>query len=170
MNEALGWNIALLGNLGRSFLEKPQLEILDSVKADEWYPVKILTDLLETVKRRAGKEQLVACGRGIFYALKDRLEREGVMTPQAMLESILREYLGCHRGESVGNWWIRSIEKGRAMVEDATMHDCALGEGILYGAVRASGGRDVKVVHAQCKERGDDVCINEVTWKEIAPT
>jgi len=168
MNETLGWNLILIGNLVRPFLNARQREVIDSTKGDDWYPAEHLVALLGDIEKSVGREQVMACGKGIYYALKEQLEQTGVRTPLQAVISIVTAYPQNNRGESVGEWRIHQAEAGHVVIEDNTIYDCALGEGVVLGAVRAFGGRNVRVVHSQCKKRGGNACINEATWTESA--
>lgn len=165
MNETLGRTFMLIGNLMRTFLNEEQQEFVDSLDAEKWYPVEKQIELIKYVEANAGIDKVKACGKGIYYTLKDVMEQTGIKTPLQALESIVPAYLQYNRGESIGQWKIIKAEAGSAIIEDNSIYDCALGEGVVLGAAMAFGGLNAQVKHVKCKKKGDISCINEITWR-----
>ncbi len=165
MNEVLGVNFVLMGNLMKAFLDDKWSEFIVSAKSDKWYPAEKLIMLLADVERSAGTEKILACGKGIYFTIRDAVEKMGVKTPLEAIQSIVGAYPFNNRGPSVGGWRLLNAEEGHIIIEDNTIYNCALGEGVVQGAIKAFGGRDVKVKHIKCKKRGDSSCVNEATWK-----
>ena len=164
MNETLGWNFILMGNLMKSFLNEEQQSFIDSVKGENWYSVSKLIELLDSVEQNSGSDKVKSCGKGIYYTVKDKVEQMGVKTPLDALKSIVSVYFQNNRGDSIGEWELQLAEDGHVILKDNTIYNCSLGEGVILGAVKAFGGKNVKIMHTKCKKKGDKHCINEISW------
>ncbi len=164
MKEVLGMNFMLIGNLMRTFLNQEWLEYVESIKPDKWYPAEKLIALMNYVENIAGKEKLTACGKGIYHTIKDKVEEMGVKTPLDAIKSIVFAYPQYNRGESIGEWKILSAKEGSVTIEEKTIYDCHFSEGVVFGAIKAFGGKNITLTQSKCVKNGDDTCIIEVTW------
>jgi hypothetical protein len=166
MNETLGWNFIMIGNLLRSYLASDQLQYLDTINPEQWYPADDLIAFVRGVEKDQGVEKVKSCGKAIFYTLKDKLEQMDINSPLKALKSIENIYLQNNRGPSMGGWRVVSATNCSAVLENATKIGCAFSEGVLIGAIKTFNGNHVLIKHLKCRDKGDDICLYEVTWTE----
>lgn len=89
-SESTGFNFILWGNMVRSDLPQEMREFIDSVEPGGWYPTERLLALIGHVRGTQGPAKVDACGLGIYYTLKEDLEKMGISTPEQALLSIVQ--------------------------------------------------------------------------------
>jgi len=51
------------------------------------------------------------------------------------------------------------------IMENSTMHNCKLEEGILLGRIEAFGGNNPRILQRTCVKKGDPFCTFDIYWQ-----
>ena len=166
-SEAMGFNFILWGNMVRRQLPEDMRAFVDSVDPASWYPTEKLIALLSHLRDTQGAVRLDACGRAIYYTLKEDLEKMGVHTPEQALLSIVHAYEENVRGSDAGEWRLLENEPNRVVLEDRTCFaPTMVNVGVAIGAAKAFGGQDVQA-KVQTRHEGEQMIhVIEVSWTD----
>jgi len=144
--------------LGRELAAK-----LTQVKAERWYPIGDLLELMDALESRVGDVGLMRMGRSLFdLSHKENLQRVASSARQVihMMDDL---YRFANRGDRIGAWTVLKFEPGYAELENTTPHHCMMEQGIMTAALSAVGCPST-VAQSQCiRTTGHDCCIFTVT-------
>ena len=73
-------------------------------------------------------------------------------------------YHQANRGSEIGDWSVIKKEPKHIIMNNSTMHNCHLEEGILLGGISAFGGMAPRIVQTTCVKKGDPFCTFDITW------
>lgn len=135
---------------------------LRQVKADQWYPIELLLELMDTLEKRVGHNALRQMGRKLFQLSHEAHVKQTVRTATEILTGFDALYARANRGEEIGGWKMISLRPGRAVLEKTTPHHCALEEGIMTAALNCIGV-PATVAQEQCFRKGAEACVFVVT-------
>jgi hypothetical protein len=163
-HETIGSDIlAVLGVLKfpEQVLGEEWLGRLRALKAENWYPIETLLELLGALEKRGGHASLVQMGRQLF-----RDSHQARLTPELKSAAdvafgIDGMYHHANRGTDIGGWKVKKFSPGVAVLEKTTPHLCGLEEGILYEALHTVGA-EALIVQSKCRSRGDALCEFEL--------
>jgi hypothetical protein len=132
---------------------------LATIKADQWYPIADLLDLMEALDERVGSMGLLRMGRSLF----DLSHRENVRSVAHSAKDIIYGfddlYHRVNRGDRIGGWHVLKFEPGYAELESTTPHHCMMEQGIMTAALAAVDCPST-VSQSQCiRTTGHDCCI-----------
>lgn len=150
----------------RGGLPQEMRAFVDSVDPAAWYPTQKLIALINHIRETQGAARVDACGRAIYYTLKEDLEKMGISNPEQALQSIVHAYSANNRGEDAGEW--RLLEKGtnRVVLEDRTCFaPTMVNMGVAVGAAKAFGARDVEMKFQTSQDGDQMVHVIEVAWQ-----
>jgi hypothetical protein len=136
---------------------------LAQVKADKWYPISELLELMDALHASVGDVGLMRMGRSLFdLSHKANLQKVATSARQVlyMFDDL---YHYANRGEKIGGWHVLRFDPGYAELENTTPHHCMMEQGILTAALSAVGCPST-VDQSQCIRTGShDCCIFRVT-------
>lgn len=136
---------------------------LTQVKAERWYPISDLLDLMDTLEASVGEVGLIRMGRALFdLSHKENLQKVASSARQVvyMFDQL---YHYANRGERIGGWHVLKFEPGYAELENTTPHHCMMEQGIMTAALAAVGCPST-VSQSECiRKTGHDCCIFTVT-------
>lgn len=132
------------------------------VRADQWYPISTLLELMNTLEERVGANALRQMGKKLFEQTHAEHAKQVAKSAWQMLSAFDLLYRRANRGEDIGGWSLTAFEPGRATLEKTTPHHCALEEGILVSALNCVGV-PATVKHEQCVRKNADSCLFTVT-------
>lgn len=135
---------------------------LSDVKAEGWYPIELLLELMTTLDARVGKNGLRQMGRKLFQLSHEAHVTKTFSSAAQILGGFDALYHRANRGEGIGGWKLLSWEPGRARLEKTTPHHCALEEGIVMAALNCVNVPG-SVSQEQCLRDGADCCILNIT-------
>lgn len=141
---------------------------LAKVKADEWYPISLLLEALETLDKKLDKYALKNAGWKLFSLSHAENAKKTVKSARDIVYGFNGMYLNANRGVRIGGWNVLSFEPGRAEMEKTTPHHCVLEEGIVEEALRMVGA-NAKVEQSQCFRNGADSCVFLITSPAPGP-
>jgi hypothetical protein len=131
---------------------------LAHVRADQWYPIRFLLDVMEKMDQSVGKYGLLQMGRTLF----DLSHRERLLqiatSARDVIYGINGMYHHANRGSGIGGWSVIRFEAGEAELEKTTPHHCVMEEGILSGALKAVGC-PTTISQRRCFRKGADRCV-----------
>lgn len=131
---------------------------LEPVRADGWYPIELLLELMETLDQKLGPNALRQMGRKLFQASHQAHVKANLKTAAELLYGMHGLYERANRGEAIGGWKVLSFGKGAAKLEKTTPHHCVMEEGIVAEALNCLGVPGT-VTQEQCFRRGAESCI-----------
>lgn len=156
-------SIAQILKLPEQTLGPERAAKLARVKADKWYPIGDLLELMDALHASVGDVGLIRMGRSLFdLSHKANLQKVASSARQVlyMFDDL---YHYANRGEKIGGWHVLSFEAGHAELENTTPHHCMMEQGIMTAALSAVGCPST-VGQSQCIRRGDhDCCIFTVS-------
>ena len=135
---------------------------LQDIRADRWYPIATLIDLLDSIYARAGALGLRRVGRAAFKRTHEATVMKTAKCARDIIYGIDGMYRGVNRGTAIGGWKVIHFSPGRAEIEKTTPHLCELEEGILDAALKAVGAPST-IVQRTCLRNGADRCVFEIT-------
>lgn len=130
---------------------------LRQTRADGWYPIADLLDMLEKLDEKLGEYRLKQVGWTIFQRYHAEKARQAFPHAKALLSALDAMYHEANRGTAVGRWRVASFEPGRAELEKTTPHHCAMEQGILEEALRTIGVM-AKIHQSECFRKGAPLC------------
>ena len=139
---------------------------LAAVKADDWYPIGWLIDLMEQLDSRIGQYGLLRMGRTIFKNAHEATARERLHSARDIVYALDKLYRGSNRGTDIGGWRVLKFEPGYCELEKNTPHHCLMEQGILSEAF-AMVACPVMITQKQCIRTGADTCIYALTSSVI---
>lgn len=131
---------------------------LQQVRADGWYPIELLIELMETLEQKLGPNALRQMGRKLFQASHQAHVQAHLKTAADVLYGFHGLYLNANRGKDIGGWRMLSFGKGVAKFEKTTPHHCVMEEGIVTEALNCLG-IPASVTQEQCFRKGADCCV-----------
>ncbi len=138
-------------------LGKEKAQALRDVKPDDWYPVAMMLDALDTVAAKMGDRALIPIG----YALIKRSHSEAIKkhfkSAKELLNGFDALYKRANRGNDIGGWKVLSFEPGKAVLENTIPHHCFIQIGIVQEAIKVLQVPTV-VKQTQCVREGADSC------------
>ncbi len=165
-SESTGFNFILWGNMVRSELPDEMRAFVDAADPAAWYPTEKLLQLIDHIRTTQGAARVEACGRAIYYTLKEDLEKMGILTPEQAILSIVDAYKANNRGPDSGEWRLLERGENRILLEDRTCFARSLvNPGVAAGAAKAFGGHDVAVKTRSFEEGAQVVHAIEVSWR-----
>jgi len=136
---------------------------LASVKADQWYPIADLLDLMEALDERVGSMGLLRMGRSLFDLSHKENVRKMASSAKDILYAFDSLYHHANRGDRIGGWHVLKFEPGYAELENTTPHHCMMEQGIMTAALSAVDCPST-VSQSQCiRTTGHDCCIFTVS-------
>jgi hypothetical protein len=138
--------------LGKELAQK-----LSGVQPDQWYPIGLLLEALETLDRKMDAYALRSVGWNIFKMSHEENVRQVAHSARDILYGFNQIYLNANRGIGIGGWKVLGFEPGRAEMDKTTPHHCVMEEGIIQEALRAMGVR-ADVTQTQCFRKGAESC------------
>jgi hypothetical protein len=146
--------------------------VLESIVAVGWYPTHLHVDELHAIERTfASSNALVLQQAGAYSAEYDVTRIHRLLfrfaNPGFILEKAT-EIWG--RFYETGTWTVERPSQSTAV---ATLRDfeivdapyCTFLTGYFVRLFELVGAKDVRVVHRQCRARGDDACRFEGSWR-----
>ncbi|NHI94540.1 MAG: hypothetical protein EAX96_18765 [Candidatus Lokiarchaeota archaeon] len=136
----------------------------DNLDPGKWYPMKQFTLLTDYIEKYLSATVLKNIGSGIVPEMKNA----GIlpnMAPEDFLKSLQKIYLEANRGVNIGQWKVAKEEPNHIILENTTMHNCILEEGVILGGIKVFGARYMKVTQSKCVKKGDNMCLFDIVWK-----
>lgn len=165
-NETLGGNLLLAVSMVSGALDDSRREMLSKIRPDDWIPAETYLEFIRDIESK-NPDKLRMIGRSIMYAGKSTFMADVTpFTPINVLRFIATSYERNNRGPSIGYWKLVTIRDGYAELETTDYSGENFVEGILEGAVRASGGMEVKVEKRKARSRGDTADFFAVSWED----
>lgn len=146
----------------KHILTPEQHERLATVKADGWYPIEWLLELMETLDKRLGRYALIKMGRTLFRDTHEQRILEVAQKGRDIIFGFDDMYRHANRGQKIGGWRVLSFDSNGAVLEKTTPHHCAMEEGILAQALAAIDA-PAMVSQSDCFRNGSDSCIYQIT-------
>ncbi len=135
---------------------------LRGVKADGWYPIAWLIELMEAVDAKLGPSALPQMGRRLFKLSHAERVKQVARSARDIVHGIDGMYHHANRGSAIGGWTVLTFEPGHAELEKTTPHHCRMEEGILHEALKLVGA-PANIAQPKCFRRGDDACRFVIT-------
>lgn len=136
----------------------------DNLDPNKWYPMRQFTMLTDYIEKYLSAAVLKNIGTAIIPEMKNA----GILpqwTPLEFLNALPQVYDEGNRGNNIGRWKVVKEENNHVVLENSTMHNCILEEGVLMGGLKAYGSKYMKITQPKCIKKGDDVCIFDIVWK-----
>ena len=136
----------------------------ENIEPNKWYPMKQFTILVDQYEDQMGPLVLKSIGTGI---IPEMLEA-GVMPkmpPQEFIKGLSHVYHSANRGTNIGDWKVLKEEPNHIIMENSTMHNCKLEEGVLLGGIEALGGKNPRIFQRTCVKKGDSFCTFDIYWQ-----
>ncbi|NHI94873.1 MAG: hypothetical protein EAX96_20460 [Candidatus Lokiarchaeota archaeon] len=136
----------------------------NNLDPNKWYPMKQFTMLTDYIEKYLSGTVLKNIGSAIIPEMKNA----GILpqlTPLDFLKALPQIYLEGSRGNNIGQWKLIKEEENHVIIENSTMHNCILEEGVIMGGLKAYGARYMKVTQSKCMKKGDNVCKFDIVWK-----
>jgi hypothetical protein len=121
-------------SLPEQTLGGPLHQRLKEVRPDGWYPVSLLTEVLETLFVRVGPNGLRQMGRKLFAATHESFVKANIASAYQLLSSFDDVYRKANRGTAIGGWKLLDFSAGKAVIEKTTPHIC-----LVERALRSPG-------------------------------
>jgi len=104
-------------------------------------------------------------GRNVYFMCRSQLDRLGIDSATAVIESIPKLWIESTRGDG-GEW--RSVMQGprHAHIEAEQPYNCLFEQGAVVGFLESYDAINVRLDHARCMRRGAPFCVFEVLWEE----
>jgi hypothetical protein len=148
--------------LPEQVLGKQEYERVQRVRADAWYPIEWLLELMELLEERVGPSGLMQMGRRLFeLSHKDRVMLLA-KSAKDIVYGIDEMYHHANKGQGIGGWKVTRFEAGLAELEKNTPHHCLMDQGLLMEALR-SVGCACNVSQLRCFRQGADSCVYQIT-------
>lgn len=148
--------------LPEQVLGKEEADRLKTIRADGWYPIGWLLDLMDILEAHVGPYGLMQMGRKLFeMSHKDRV-LEVATCAKDIIYGLDGMYHHANRGRGIGGWRVTKFEPGLAELEKNTPHHCVMEQGILTEALLAVGCAS-NVSQTQCFRDGAPTCIYKIT-------
>jgi hypothetical protein len=138
----------------------------------QWYPLAPFPRLLRAMEAELGRGDLsLVTERGTWAAVQDMRTVHKVLlkfvTPQWVIEKGQKLWPNFHTS---GRWEAkREGDKGaRATLHELGVVDdamCATLKGWILGLLQLAGVKRATVEHSQCRARGAESCVYDVSWK-----
>ncbi len=135
----------------------------DNISAIKWYPMEQFTLLTDHIEKEFSPNVIRKIGKAIIPEMK----KAGVlpeMSPELFLEGLSMVYHQANRGPNIGDWSVIKKEPKHFIMNNSTMHNCHLEEGILLGGISSFGGNAPRIVQTTCVKKGDSFCTFDITW------
>ncbi len=160
-HETIGSDILAIAQVLRmpdQILGPAQAKRLEHIRADGWYPIEWLLEMMEQMDQKVGRYGLLQMGRTLFdLSHRERL-LEVASSAHDVVYGIDGMYHHANRGHQIGGWKVTLFEPGHAELEKTTPHHCVMEEGILAGALKAIGCSG-NISQSKCLRDGADRCI-----------
>ncbi len=134
-----------------------------NIDPNKWYPMDQFTMLTDYIEKTHSPLVLSKIGKAIIPAMKDAKIIPD-MPPEDFLRSLPHVYSEGNKGPNIGNWYVIKDEPKHFILENKTLHNCQVEEGILIGGIKAFGGLFAKIDQTKCVRNGDPFCVFEITW------
>jgi hypothetical protein len=138
----------------------------------QWYPLAPFPRLLRAMEAELGRGDLaLVIERGTWAAVQDMRTVHKVLlkfvTPQWVIEKGTKLWPNFHTS---GRWEVKrhGDKAARGTLHDLGVVDdamCATLRGWMLGLLQLAGARRPAVEHAQCRARGDAICVYDVSWQ-----
>ena len=167
IQECLGTNILSIQNRiinAKHYFDGIPQYSYENIDPKKWYPMEQFTLLVDQYEEEMGPLVLKNVGQGI---IPEMLEA-GVLpkiTPQEFLKGLSNAYHSVNRGSNIGDWKVIKEEPNHIIMENSTMHNCKLEEGVLIGGIEAMGGINTMILQRTCVKKGDPFCTFDIRWK-----
>jgi hypothetical protein len=135
---------------------------LGEVKADGWYPIGTLLELVEILDEKMGHFGLVRLGRTIFKQAHEEQAKARLKSAKQLVDALDGLYRHNNRGRDIGGWKVLQFKPGYCELEKTTPHHCVMEQGILAAAFSAVGC-PVAVSQKRCFRKGAETCIYAIT-------
>jgi len=135
---------------------------LRSVQPDEWYPIRWLLALMESLDEHVGYYGLLRMGRTLFKMTHQERMKATSRSARHVLYGLDGMYRHANKGDRIGGWRVLRFEPGQAEVEKTTPHHCVMEQGLISAALIAAGCPGI-VTQRECVRDGADACIFVVT-------
>jgi hypothetical protein len=132
------------------------------VRADSWYPISWLMDLMDTLERDVGPYGLMRMGRVLFSMSHEERVLRVARSARDIIHGLDAMYHHANRGNGIGGWRVLRFEPGYAEVEKTTPHHCIMEQGILTAAL-AAVHCPVTVAQSVCFRQGAESCVFTIT-------
>jgi hypothetical protein len=137
-----------------------EVQRLEEVDPEGWYPVAWLLSKTEKLERFAGSDGLLHLGRQRFQLSHQlRLPRSSA---KDVIYGIEEMYRFSNRGRSIGGFTVLDFRPGHAELEKTTPLHCAIEQGILLAALE-SVNCPATIAQTQCFRDGADSCIYTIS-------
>lgn len=146
----------------KHILTPAQLQRLQSIKPDGWYPIEWLLELMDALDKKLGRYALIKMGRTLFKQTHEARVLETAHQGRDIIYGFDEMYHHANRGEKIGGWRVISFDDNGAVLEKTTPHHCAMEEGILAQALAAVGA-PAMVAQTGCFREGADACLYSIT-------
>ena len=139
------------------------LDALSRIDPDAWYHGQLLESILTHFEEK--DPALVRyVGRNMYFMMRTELEKLGIKSATAGMESIPMIWRLATRGD--GGAWRALVGPRRAHLEAEQPYNCRFEEGALVGLLEAFDARNVRVEHSPCRRDGAAFCAFELRWEE----
>lgn len=158
-----GFLVTMVGTVAADHCSPEILEALSRVDPNAWYHGQLLESILEHFE--AKDPTLVRyVGRNLHFMLRGELEKGGISSPRAVMESVPSIWRNGTRGDT--GVWRSLVGPQRARLELEQPHNCLFEEGSVVGLLEAFEARNVRVEHSPCMRDGAPFCVLEARWEE----
>lgn len=132
-----------------------------AIHPKDWYPVTVVSDLVQQLSRRVDRAALVEMGRELFRNSHHRRLIPHLRSVGDVVFGLNGIYHRAHRGQDIGGWEVLQFDEGRALLRKKTPVHCALEEGLLCEALHAVGA-EASVAQPTCVQHGGRYCDFEI--------
>lgn len=165
--ECLGTNILSIQNKifnAKHYFDQISQYSYENIEPNKWYPMKQFTILVDLYEDIMGPLILKNVGSGII----PEMIQAGIIpkiSPHEFLKSLTNTYHSANRGSNIGDWRVIKEESKHIVLENSTMHNCKLEEGVILGGIEALGGRNPRILQRTCVKKGDPFCTFDIYWE-----
>jgi len=131
---------------------------LNTVKADQWYPISWLLEALEAMDQKLGTYALRNVGWKLFELSHAETVKKVASSARDILYGFDGFYRHANRGGNIGGWKVLSFAPGHAELDKTTPHHCMMEEGIIQEALRTMGVKS-EVTQRECFRKGAESCV-----------
>lgn len=134
---------------------------IESVDAENWYPVAEFSAVLQTVEDDAGEPTLTKLG----VAAVQSMEWDDTQTVSDGLVSLSDPIGTCHQGQ-LGQCDGESVEESAVSLTFDSPYPCSFDRGLIKGLAQELGAGYVGIDHEQdrCRKTGDATCRYQISW------
>jgi hypothetical protein len=150
--------------------ELPEMQqFLETVIADQWYPVENLKSCIEHIREK-DKKILNKIGETWGHRAIEALGMHSRLATKSLVLFGFSQYNRQHRGtpEEVGSIVCKTDSQieNKITITDSTVYRCDIYVPFLLTLVSDAGGKNVQCNHpsSTCSNSGSPFCQYEVTW------